>query len=52
MKINVIYTEHYQPIEVRRINWRERCAEQLAKIDQRVAEINQSLGEIMRAWGL
>ena len=45
MKININYKPHKVGIKVRRITWKQRAEEQIAMINEKIAEINRDLRE-------
>ena len=46
MQIPGDYVSHREDISVRQDTWQQRCEEQLAKIDQRVEDINRTIKEL------
>lgn len=46
MQIQVRHINHKETIKVRRISWKQRCEEQLAKTNQMIADINHTLREL------
>lgn len=46
MQIPVDYVSHRGYISVRHATWQQRCEEQLARIDQRVEDINRTIKEL------
>ena len=46
MQIAVKYINNKKNIKVRRISWKQRCEEQLAKTNQMIMDINHTLKEL------